>query len=69
MKLEAALPDILARLKEVNREVNVKALRLLPYILRSLQKEGASALSMDVAARVLPLFDDVSRSGQEWCKS
>ncbi|KAJ6655486.1 hypothetical protein lerEdw1_005064 [Lerista edwardsae] len=59
-KLEAALPDILARLKEVNRDVNVKALHLLPYLLRSLQKEGAGSLAMDVATRVLPLFDDVS---------
>lgn len=60
VKLEAALPDILARLKEVNRDVNVKALHLLPYLLRSLQKEGSSSITMDVASRVLPLFDDAS---------
>ncbi|XP_053160455.1 maestro heat-like repeat-containing protein family member 7 isoform X2 [Hemicordylus capensis] len=58
VKLEPALPDILARLKEANREINVKALKLLPSLLRSLQNNEASSLTIDVAARVLPLFDD-----------
>ncbi|KAH0624241.1 hypothetical protein JD844_007855 [Phrynosoma platyrhinos] len=59
-KLKHALPDILARLREASREVNVKALKLLPYVLRSLNSEELSIFTVEVAARVIPLFDDAS---------
>ncbi|XP_062832978.1 maestro heat-like repeat-containing protein family member 7 isoform X2 [Anolis carolinensis] len=58
--LKRALPDILSRLKEANREVNVKALKLLPHVLRSLKNEELNVFTVEVAARVIPMFDDAS---------
>ncbi|XP_060098727.1 uncharacterized protein LOC132574381 [Heteronotia binoei] len=59
-KLEPALPDILARLKESNRAVNVKALKVLRYLLKSLESQEVSPLTLEVANQVIPLFDDAS---------
>ncbi|XP_058045150.1 maestro heat-like repeat-containing protein family member 1 [Ahaetulla prasina] len=60
IKLVPALPDILARLKDVNRRINVKALKLLPCLLKNLSHEEANLVALDVAIRILPLFDDAS---------
>ncbi|XP_039219719.1 activated CDC42 kinase 1 isoform X6 [Crotalus tigris] len=60
IKLVPALPDILARLKDVNRKINVKALKLLPGLLKNLSNEEAYFVTLDVAIRILPLFDDAS---------
>ncbi|KAJ7324651.1 hypothetical protein JRQ81_017671 [Phrynocephalus forsythii] len=59
-KLKPALPDLLARLKEANREINVKALKVLEYLLKTLDAEELNLFTMEVAARVIPLFDDAS---------
>ncbi|XP_060541195.1 maestro heat-like repeat-containing protein family member 7 [Pantherophis guttatus] len=60
IKLVPILPDILSRLKDVNRKINVKTLKLLPCLLKNLTQEEANLVALDVAIRILPLFDDAS---------
>ncbi|XP_070610279.1 maestro heat-like repeat-containing protein family member 7 isoform X3 [Erythrolamprus reginae] len=60
IRLVPTLPDVLAKLKDVNRNVNVKALKLLPCLLKNLTQEEANAVALDVASKILPLVDDAS---------
>ncbi|XP_062987856.1 maestro heat-like repeat-containing protein family member 7 [Elgaria multicarinata webbii] len=59
-KLKPALANILQRLKETNREINIKALKVLPCLLKTLAGEEVNFHTLEVAARVIPLFDDAS---------
>ncbi|XP_070610277.1 maestro heat-like repeat-containing protein family member 7 isoform X1 [Erythrolamprus reginae] len=61
IRLVPTLPDVLAKLKDVNRNVNVKALKLLPCLLKNLTQEEANAVALDVASKILPLVDDLRR--------
>nr|XP_020671173.1 maestro heat-like repeat-containing protein family member 7 [Pogona vitticeps] len=59
-KLKPAVLDLLARLKEANREINVKALKVLEPLLKTLDSKELKLYSVEVATRVIPLFDDAS---------
>nr|XP_028587739.1 maestro heat-like repeat-containing protein family member 7 isoform X2 [Podarcis muralis] len=58
-KLKPAFPDIIARVHEADRDINVKALRLLPELLKCQSRE-VNSLAIEVATSVMPLFDDAS---------
>ncbi|CAI5776110.1 activated CDC42 kinase 1 isoform X9 [Podarcis lilfordi] len=58
-KLKPAFPDIIARVREADRDINVKALRLLPDLLKCQSRE-VNSLTVEVATSVMPLFDDAS---------
>ncbi|XP_075766290.1 maestro heat-like repeat-containing protein family member 7 isoform X3 [Pelodiscus sinensis] len=59
-KLQRLLPDIQERLREADRGVITKAIGVLKLILTSLDRQSASPAAVQVAERLLPLFDNES---------
>ncbi|XP_044871564.1 maestro heat-like repeat-containing protein family member 7 isoform X6 [Mauremys mutica] len=58
-KLQHLLPDVLERLQEVDRDLIHKAIAVLKHLLPGMDRQSASRVAVQVAAQLLPLFDDV----------
>ncbi|XP_064380483.1 maestro heat-like repeat-containing protein family member 7 isoform X3 [Dromaius novaehollandiae] len=58
-KLQGLLPDVMERLHDADRDINVKALCILRNVLHHMERERAGPVALQLAEKLLPLFDDV----------
>ena len=53
------LPDIMETLQDANTDVKMKALLFLGNMMAHMKREEASLIALQLAEKLLPLFDDV----------
>ncbi|CAN0308514.1 unnamed protein product [Bubo scandiacus] len=64
-KLPVLLPDILEALTDANADVKTKALVLFNNVMSDMKREEANLISLRLAEKLLPLFDDESSQLRE----
>ncbi|XP_076219973.1 maestro heat-like repeat-containing protein family member 7 [Aptenodytes patagonicus] len=64
-KIPVLLPDIMETLQDANADVKMKALVLLRNMMGHMKREEASVIALQLAEKLLPLFDDVSSQVRE----
>ncbi|KAM6225537.1 maestro heat-like repeat-containing protein family member 7 [Spheniscus humboldti] len=64
-KIPVLLPDIMETLQDANTDVKMKALVLLRNMMGHMKREEASVIALQLAEKLLPLFDDVSSQVRE----
>ena len=58
-KIPVLLPDIMETLQDANSDVKMKALVFLRNMMGHMKREEASLIALQLAEKLLPLFDDV----------
>ena len=58
-KIPVLLPDIMETLQDANSDVKMKALVFLRNMMGHTKREEASLIALQLAEKLLPLFDDV----------
>ncbi|XP_071893873.1 maestro heat-like repeat-containing protein family member 7 [Anas platyrhynchos] len=64
-KLQVLLPDILEALQDTNTDVVMKALLVLKNVMAHVERRKASGPALQLAEKLLPLFDHASSQVQE----
>ncbi|KAK4805586.1 hypothetical protein QYF61_016436 [Mycteria americana] len=59
------LPDIMETLQHANTDVKMKALVFLRNMMAHMKREEASLIALQLAEKLLPLFDDESSQVRE----
>ncbi|KAM7074427.1 maestro heat-like repeat-containing protein family member 7, partial [Ciconia maguari] len=62
-KMGVLLPDIMETLQDANTDVKMKALLFLGNMMAHMKREEASLIALQLAEKLLPLFDDPLHSG------
>ena len=63
-KIQVVLPDILEALQDTNTDVVLKALLVLSNVMAHVERREASRTALQLAEKLLPLFDHVSLLGE-----
>ncbi|XP_071880095.1 maestro heat-like repeat-containing protein family member 7 [Anas platyrhynchos] len=64
-KIQVLLPDILEALQDTNTDVVLKALLVLKNVMAHVERWKASGLALQLAEKLLPLFDHASSQVRE----
>ncbi|KAK4805353.1 hypothetical protein QYF61_003438 [Mycteria americana] len=64
-KMAVLLPDIMETLQDANTDVKMKALVFLRNMMAHMKREEASLIALQLAEKLLPLFDDESSQVRE----
>ena len=58
-KMQVLLPDIMETLRHANTDVKMKSLEFFRNMMGHMKRKEASLIALQLAEKLLPLFDDV----------